>query len=53
MRIPLGLLWGVRTALGWFDDARAWSRLVANAMAADFSWRYRAPEYERVYRALL
>jgi starch synthase len=50
---PAGLLWGIRTALGWYDDASAWSRLVANAMAADFSWRHRAPDYESLYRRLV
>jgi starch synthase len=48
-----GLLWGVLTALAWFDDAAAWSRLVANGMAADFSWDDRVGEYEAVYRRLL
>lgn len=48
-----GLSWGLRTALGWFDDRAAWSRLVANAMAADFSWHHQAPHYERLYRTLL
>jgi starch synthase len=48
-----GLLWGTRTALGWFDDRGAWSRLVANAMAADFSWRHQVPHYEELYRSVL
>ena len=48
-----GLSWGLRTALGWFDDRAHWSRLVANAMAADFSWRNQVPHYERLYRSLL
>ncbi|MEO8463761.1 MAG: glycogen/starch synthase [Gammaproteobacteria bacterium] len=48
-----GLLWGLRTALGWFDDRAAWSRLVANAMAVDFSWGNQVPQYERLYRSLL
>jgi starch synthase len=48
-----GLSWGLRTALGWFDDRAAWSRVVANAMAADFSWRRQAPQYERLYHSLL
>jgi starch synthase len=50
---PQGVLWGVRTALGWFDDDAAWSRLVRNAMAADFSWPHQIPEYEELYRSLL
>ena len=48
-----GLSWGVRTALGWFDDRTAWSRLVANAMAADFSWHNQVAPYEELYRSLL
>jgi starch synthase len=48
-----GLLWGVRTALAWFDDRAAWSRLIANAMTADFSWEKQAPLYEEVYRSLM
>lgn len=48
-----GVLWGVRTALGWFDDAAAWSALMANGMAADFSWRRQVHHYESLYRSLL
>jgi starch synthase len=47
-----GLLWGLRTALGWYDDPRSWARLVANAMSADFSWRRQVPQYEKLYRSL-
>jgi starch synthase len=50
---PQGVLWGVRTALGWFDDDAAWSSLVRNAMAADFSWARQIPQYEELYRSLL
>jgi starch synthase len=50
---PRGLEWGVRTALAWFDDGAAWSRLIANAMAADFSWQRQVPPYEELYRSLL
>jgi starch synthase len=49
---PDGLLWGVRSALAWFDDPDAWSRLIANAMAADFSWRKQVRPYEDLYRGL-
>jgi starch synthase len=49
---PPGLLWGVRTALAWYDDASVWARLIANAMAADFSWQHQAPHYESLYRTL-
>ena len=50
---PGGVLWGVRTALTWFADNGAWSRLVRNAMAADFSWPLQVPRYEELYRSLL
>jgi starch synthase len=48
-----GVQWGIRTALGWFDDRAAWAHLIRNAMAADFSWRKQVPRYEELYRALL
>jgi starch synthase len=48
-----GLLWGIRCALGWFDEPRSWARLIANAMAADFSWRKQVRPYEALYRSLL
>jgi starch synthase len=47
-----GLLWGVRSALAWFDDPPAWTRVIGNAMAADFSWRKQAKPYENLYRDL-
>jgi len=48
----VGLLWGIRSALAWFDDPHAWSRVIANAMAADFSWRKQAKPYESLYRSV-
>ncbi len=50
---PQGVLWGVRTALAWFDDGAAWAHLMRNAMAADFSWARQVPRYEELYRSLL
>jgi starch synthase len=50
---PQGVLWGVRTALGWYADRDAWSQLIRNAMAADFSWPRQIPHYEELYRSLL
>jgi starch synthase len=44
-----GLLWGIRRALGWLDDPRSRARLIANAMAADFSWDRQALPYEALY----
>lgn len=49
---PGGLLWGLHTALAWYDDAEAWRRLMANAMTADFSWEKQVPQYEALYRSL-
>lgn len=49
-----GLLWGLRTALGWYDDRPgAWARVVANAMACDFSWEHQVREYEALYARVL
>ncbi|MCU0758776.1 MAG: glycogen synthase GlgA [Steroidobacteraceae bacterium] len=45
--------WAMRTALDLFAQPRAWSRLVRNAMAEDFSWERQAREYEALYRGLL
>ena len=39
--------------VAWFDDPATWSRLVANAMAADFSWQKQVRPYEQLYRDLL
>ena len=47
------MLWGIRTALDWYADGAVWSRLIANAMAADFSWPLQVPHYEQLYRSLL
>jgi starch synthase len=47
-----GLLWGIRSALAWFDDPSAWTRVIANAMAADFSWRNQTEPYETLYRSV-
>jgi starch synthase len=50
---PQGVLWGVRTALAWYDDRASWSHLVRNAMGADFSWPKQIPHYVELYRSLL
>lgn len=47
-----GFLWGTRCALDWFDQPAAWSRLMANAMGADFSWKKQVQLYEAVYSGL-
>ncbi len=40
----------IRAALAAFEDADAWSRLVQNGMAADWSWHGPAGEYAALYR---
>ena len=48
-----GLIWAVTTAARWYDDAACFSMLRANAMAADFSWASRVPEYESLYARVI
>lgn len=48
-----GLAWGLGTALDWFADPRAWRRLMANAMACDFSWDHQGPKYEELFSRLV
>lgn len=45
--------WGVETALAWYAKKPLWQRLVANAMAEDFSWRRRVGDYVDLYRRML
>jgi starch synthase len=44
------LLATVRKAVRLYGDRRAWRRLVANAMACDFSWDASARRYVEMYR---
>jgi starch synthase len=46
------LLEAVKRATAVYSHRRAWRRLVANAMACDFSWKKSAPEYLDLYRRL-
>lgn len=48
-----GLRWGVGAALGAYRDQAQWRRLVANGMAADFSWNVQGKLYELVYHRLV
>lgn len=48
-----GLIWGLTTALGWHASPDTWTRLIDNAMRADFSWARQAEPYEALYRELL
>jgi starch synthase len=44
--------WALETALALHADRAAWARLVANAMAQDFSWERRVGEYVALYDQL-
>jgi starch synthase len=45
--------WAIHTALDLFKDRDAWSRMVRNGMAQDFSWEKQAGEYEQLYKQLV
>ncbi|NNF50854.1 MAG: glycogen synthase [Gammaproteobacteria bacterium] len=48
-----GLWWAIDAALTLYQDKNAWSKIMANAMAMDFSWDRQGAEYVRLYRAML
>jgi len=37
----------------YYNRKREWNKLIDRAMAADFSWKKSAGEYEKLYDALL
>jgi starch synthase len=47
-----GLRWAIEAALATYRDAAAWRALVANGMAANFSWDMQGKLYEELYRRL-
>jgi hypothetical protein len=47
------LRWALQAALATYRDAPAWSRLVDNGMAVDFSWERQTRRYEFVYDKLV
>jgi len=47
-----GLRWAIEAALATYRDAAAWQALVANGMAANFSWDMQGKLYEELYRRL-
>jgi starch synthase len=48
-----GLDWALETAMGWHAQKPLWQRLIANAMAQDFSWERRVGEYVALYERML
>jgi len=47
-----GLSWAIEAALATYRDPAAWRALVANGMAANFSWDRQGKLYEELYRRL-
>ncbi len=50
---PEAFFHALRQALGLFAQKTHWDRLMANAMAEDFTWDRSAREYEHLYRLAL
>ncbi len=47
------IVWAVGTATPWVTDDALWSRIRANAMAADHSWAQRVDAYVNLYSRVL
>lgn len=47
------LVAAIERAMQMYEDRETWSRLVANAMAQDFSWRTSVDQYMHLYRSLI
>jgi starch synthase len=45
-----GMMWAIDEALKQRRDRKAWTRLMKNGMARDFSWERSARAYEDLYR---
>lgn len=50
---PEAFLEAIRDAVDLFPDSRAWKKLTANGMKADFSWEQSARNYLELYESLL
>jgi starch synthase len=49
---PEGLRWALDYSLNAFKDREAWTTLMRNGMARDFSWERQVALYEELYRKL-
>lgn len=45
--------WAIHTALDMYKDRDAWTQMMRNAMAQDFSWDKQAREYVALYEGLM
>jgi len=50
---PKAFLEAIRKAVDIFQDPKAWKRLMANGMKADFSWDQSARRYMELYRSVI
>jgi starch synthase len=50
---PAAFLKSIREAVALFTDLKAWRKLMANGMKADFSWEQSARKYLELYKSLL
>jgi starch synthase len=48
-----GVTWGIETAFSWYARKASWQKLVANAMAEDFSWQRRVGDYVALYQGMM
>ena len=47
-----GMRWGMTTALDTYRDQAAWSTLMQNGMAQDYSWDRQGREYLQLYAGM-
>jgi len=50
---PAAFIEAIQNAVDLFQDAKAWKKLVANGMRADFSWDRSAKSYLALYRSVI
>jgi starch synthase len=48
-----GMMWAIDQALALWKDRAAWTKLMRNGMARDFSWRRSAERYVDLYRSAM
>ena len=48
-----GMMWALDAALAAYQDREAWTQLMKNGMARDFSWTRSARDYVELYRRAL
>ena len=45
--------WAMHTALDLYRDRDAWTQMMRNGMAQDFSWEKQSQEYVRLYESMI